>query len=250
LADGGNIRRAAVVAVFAAWGSAFAAHPLQTEDTGTQGTGRIELENGLSWLNAGAGRVFTYQPQVSVGLSPSIDLIVQPSWLSARRDGEGGTHGAGDTNLDAKWRFFSAAPSSLAIRAGVTLATNQEGLGLPHGKFSAHALGVLSFDAAPFTVHANLGATQNPRDIAVRARIGRASTALMWAARQGLLLTAEAGVASNPDPARNSWPGMLLGAAIYTVRPGIDVDIGYRSSVRAATPAHEVQLGFTCRFSL
>ncbi len=122
----GDIRRCAIVAFE---GIAHAAHPLLTEDTGTQGSGNVEVENGLSWNRTGAATAFMYRPQLSLGLSPTFDLIVQPSWLSSRSEGSVAAQGWGDTNLDAKGRFFGDVPMSLAIRAGVTLATNQRGLG-------------------------------------------------------------------------------------------------------------------------
>ncbi len=105
--------------------------------------------------------------------------------------------------------------------------------------------------AAPLTLHANLGLTQNPAQTGERSRVGRVSTAVMWAAQQRLTWLVDAGVESNPDPARRSWPGTLLVGAIYTIRPGMDVDAGYRSSVgrSTTTSTHETLLGFTYRFS-
>jgi hypothetical protein len=174
---------------------------------------------------------------------------LQPSWLTSRDEGTATVRGWGDTNLDAKWRFFGEAPLSFALRAGAALPTNQRGLGLPHGKVSAHALLVATLDAAPFTLHGNLGLTWNPSGIGERTRVGRVSAALMWAADERLTLTVDGGAESNPDPARGSWPATLLVGAIYTIRPGLDVDIGYQSSVRAAVPTREWLVGLTYRFA-
>jgi len=249
LADSKRVAAWVIVAGMAVDGAAFAAHPLQTEDTGTQGTGNVEFENGLLRSRAGASKTFVYQPQLSYGASPTLDLIVQPSWLTNRDEGSATVRGWGDTNLDAKWRFFGAAPLSFALRAGATLATNQRGLGLRHGEVSAHALLVATFDAAPFTLHGNLGLSRNPNGTAGRTWVRRVSAALMWAADERLTLTVDGGTESNPDPARGPWPATLLVGAIYTIRPGLDVDIGYQSSVRAAVPTREWLVGLTCRFA-
>lgn len=230
-------------------GSAQAAHPLQTEDTGTQGAGNVELENGLSWSRAGSARAFAYQPQISYGVTPTFDLIVQPSWLHNRDEGSATVRGFGDTNLDGKWRFFGDAPLSFAVRAGVTLATSQNELGIPHGKVAAHAILATTYDAAPFTVHGNLGLTQNPSGTGERRRIARVSGALMWAASEQLTLTVDGGAEANADLTRSSWPAALLVGAIYTIRPGLDVDIGYQSSVRAAVTTREWLVGLTYRFA-
>ena len=77
-------RVSAAIAALLVATRAFAAHPLQTEDTGTQGAGNLELENGLAWSRFDGGRLFSYQPQFSFGAAPTFDLIVQPSWLAAR----------------------------------------------------------------------------------------------------------------------------------------------------------------------
>ena len=231
-------------------GTARAAHPLQTEDTGTQGVANFELENGLTWSRTGSARDFIYQPQVSYGLTSAVDLIGQPSWIN-RRDENGSTSRAvGDTNLDAKWRFFGSAPLSLAIRAGLTLATSGGDLGNPHGKVAAHGLIAATYDAAPFTVHANLGLAQTPNDSGQRTQIATASAAFMWAVSEQLILTADGSSTSNPDPRRKSWPSTLLAGVIYTIKPGLDADIGWQSSLGPIVTTRQWLVGLTYRFAL
>ena len=241
---------ALIVGWMACAGMAQAAHPLQTEDTGTQGTGNIEFENGLTWSRTGNTKDFSYQPQVSYGLTPALDLIGQPSWLIHRDESGATVRDFGDTNLDAKWRFFGSAPLSLAVRAGVTLATSGQGLGNPHGKVATHALIAATYDAAPFTTHFNLGLAQNPSGTDERKRIASTSAAFMWAVNEQLILTVDGSVAQNPSPARKAWPGTLLGGAIYTIKPGLDADIGWQSSLGAAPTTRQWLLGLTYRFAL
>src|SRR5690349_4529248 len=76
-----------------------AGHPMLTEDTGTQGSGNAELELGFSWASDAGNRYFVFQPQLSFGATPTLDLIVQPSWLSNDFGGGGNVSGYGDTNL-------------------------------------------------------------------------------------------------------------------------------------------------------
>jgi len=232
-------------------GPARAAHPLQTEDTGTQGKGNLELENGLDRIRNGDGsRDFSYQPQLSYGLVPAVDLIVQPSWLTHRDPGGPTRRSAGDTNLDAKWRFFGSAPWSLAVRAGVTLATSNQGLGQPKGTVASHGLLALTLDAAPLTAHFNVGMAENPNDAGQRRRIASTSAALMWQASDALILTVDGSLQSNPDSARKTWPGLLLGGAIWTLQPGLDLDIGWQRSYGPAQPARrDLLMGLTWRFA-
>ncbi|MEX8518490.1 MAG: hypothetical protein AB3X44_08245 [Leptothrix sp. (in: b-proteobacteria)] len=231
-------------------GAAFAGHPLQTEDTGTQGVGKVELENGLSWSNTAGTQLFAFEPQVAYGLTPTVDLIVQPSWLRSRDESGLTVRGWGDTIVDGKWRFVDDEALSFAVRAGVSLATSQNGLGIEHGKVSTHAVLVATYEAAPFTVHGNLGLTQNPGGTEERTLIGRVSGALTWAANDALTLAVDAGAESNPDPTRRVWISSLLAGAIYTLRPELDVDVGYQSSLNAPINTHVWLVGLTYRFAL
>jgi hypothetical protein len=226
-----NSQRSVATTVLAALGlagAAHAAHPLATEDTGTQGAGNVEFENGLSRARSGGTRVVAYQPQLSYGSLPALDVIVQPVWLSSKADGAGTVRGLGDTNVDVKWRFSGAAPLSLGVRAGVMFATSQHGLGLPHGDVSPHALLVATYDAAPYAVHGNVGVTYNPQNSGSREWVGRVSGALMWAGSEQLTLTAEVEAQANADPARKAWQGAWLAGVIYTIRPGLDLDGGFQ----------------------
>ena len=225
-------------------GPAFAAHPLQTEDTGTQGQGNVEIENGLAWARAGGARSFVFQPQLSYGLTPELDLIVQPSWQR-----QTGLRGWGDTNLDMKWRFFGAAPWSLGLRAGAALPTGDSRLGSPHGRPAAHGLLVATYDEAPWTVHANLGLDRNPESAGGRRTVYRASAAVMRAVSERLIWTMDAAASSDPDPRRSAWPATLLAGVIYSVTPGLDADMGYQLSANARPQTRQWLLGLTFRFA-
>jgi hypothetical protein len=88
-----------------------AAHPMLSEDTGTQGKGNVELELGLASSRDGDTRAFEFGPQLSYGVAGSVDLIVRPAWLEVRDTAAAGGRrdtGVGDTALDFKWRFREA----------------------------------------------------------------------------------------------------------------------------------------------
>ena len=230
--------------------AAFAAHPLQTEDTGTQGAANVEIENGLSRARLAATTLTVYQPQVSVGLATTVDAIVQPSAVWRQAPGLPERSGLGDTNIDAKWRFWGSDPWSFAIRAGVLAPTAQRGLGLPHGEPSEHALLVATWDGTPTTVHANLGLTRVPRAPGARATVAHLSAAVMQQAGERLVLAADTEIDQDPDPARRAWPGSLLAGAIWTARPGLDLDVGWQRSFSAQPVVRQWMAGLTWRFAL
>src|SRR5438876_1731681 len=98
---------------------AFAAHPMLSEDTGTQGAGRFELELGTAITRDRETRSFEFGPQLSYGIGQTVDLIVRPTWLDIRETAGGGhERGTGDTALDVKWRFFAVDVISFGVRAG------------------------------------------------------------------------------------------------------------------------------------
>jgi len=230
--------------------AAFAAHPLQTEDTGTQGVGNLEIENGLSRARFGSISQTIYQPQLSLGLAPTLDAIVQPAWIWQHAGGERAS-GMGDTNVDAKWRFWGSDPLSLAVRAGLLLATNEHGLGLAHGTSSEHALIALTWDHAPTSVFANVGVTVLPRAAMSPARrvMTSVSAAVLRQASDQLLLTIDATFGQSPNAHRDSWPGAVLVGAIWTARPGLDLDIGWQRSVDDTPVSRTWLAGLTYRFS-
>jgi hypothetical protein len=76
-----------------------AGHPLLSEDTGTQGKGNYELELGYDWSQQDGDHNSLLQPQLSWGVTPTIDVIAQPSLIIDDNNGQR-TTGAGDTNLD------------------------------------------------------------------------------------------------------------------------------------------------------
>ncbi|MFL6627982.1 MAG: transporter [Vitreoscilla sp.] len=241
---------AALVLAVAAPAS-FAAHPLQTEDTATQGVGNLEIENGLQRTRFDSITQTTYQPQLSLGLAATLDGIVQPAWIW-QRAGAQRESGMGDTNVDAKWRFWGSEPLSLAIRGGVMLATNEHGLGLTHGKTSEHAVLALTWDRAPTRVHVNVGGIVVPRAAASPARrvMASVSAAVMQQVDEHLTLTVDASFAQSPNPHKASWPGTVLAGAIWTVRPGLDVDVGWQRSIDDTPTARTWLAGLTYRFAL
>src|SRR5205085_8885357 len=102
------------------------AHPLISEDTGTQGSGRFELELGASRTPSGGGHALELDPQLSYGARADVDLILRASVLrltgGAAQDA-GHNAGFGPSALDFKWRAATRAALSLGLRAGLDLPT-------------------------------------------------------------------------------------------------------------------------------
>jgi len=245
------VGRAALAILLACAVDAFAAHPLLTEDTGTQGARRFELELGNTWTRDGGKRAYEFGPQLSYGVLPNLDGIVRPTWIALRTAGDGATtaRGAGDTAVDVKWRFYEAGAVSVATRAGIDAPTGDAARGLAAGKATYHVLAAVSVDAAPLALHANLGYTRARGDAVNRRDLFRASTAAVMTIDSGWqMLLYDIAVDSNPERAQSTPPGVVRIGAIYTVRPGCDVDVGYQARLNHAAPTRVLLAGLTVRW--
>ena len=128
--------------------SAFAAHPLVTDDTGTHGPGRYQLElNGeFSTDRQVSGGITTRADGsqlaaiISAGLGETVDLVVGIPWQWTREKQNNalltGGNGVGDASLEIKWRFFEREGCSLAVKPGMTVPTGDEERGFGTGRIS------------------------------------------------------------------------------------------------------------------
>jgi hypothetical protein len=229
-----------------------AAHPLITEDTATQGSGKFELEIGNAWTRDGPDRSFELGPQLSYGVLPQLDAILRPTWLDQRSTIDGDSvhaRGAGDTAADLKWRFFQRDKLSLAVRAGVNAPTGDADRGLGSGKPTYHGLLAASIDLAPFALHSNIGYTRNRADPMERRDLFHASAAAVSTVdATWRLLLAELAADTNVDTTRSVWPVVARVGAIYTVKKGFDIDIGYQTRLNRAAARQVLLLGLTARW--
>jgi hypothetical protein len=227
--------------------TAFAGHPMLSEDTGTQGRGNAELELGYAWSRQDSTDVFLFQPQLSLGAWAPFDFILQPSYTVIQTPDGHREEGLGDTNLDFKWRFYGSAPWTLAVRGGLELPTAHGDLGLPHNRVSGHGLLVITGDFQPFAVDINLGFTRSPALLNTRPNLWHYSTALSYQANERMFVILDTSLDSNSDSTRATPPLVTLFGFIYTIRPGLDVDLGYRQGLNPDAPEHQFLLGITYR---
>ena len=244
--------RAGLLLILALPMTVHAAHPLISEDSATQGRGKFELEIGNAWTRDGSDRSFELGPQLSYGILPQLDAILRPTWLDQRSTINGEVvhaRGAGDTAADLKWRFFERDKLSLAVRAGVNAPTGDANRGLGSGKPTYHGLLVASIDLAPFALHANLGYTRNRADPTERRDLYHVSAAAVWTLNEAWrVLLAELAGDTNVDNTRSVWPAVARVGAIYTIKKGFDIDIGYQTRLNHEAASQILLIGLTARW--
>ncbi len=123
----------------------FAAHPLVTDDTGTQGKGKFQFElNGSYGRNKDNG-VATKTTQISTaltyGLSDTADIVFTLPYEHIKKEDSGVVtkgDGISDISFEIKWRFYEKDGLSFGFKPGFALPTGDEGKWLGACKAAYH----------------------------------------------------------------------------------------------------------------
>ena len=237
----------------AASGTAWAAHPLQTDDTGTQGTGGWQLEVNTDRTQSRPGGVRRSDQQLnttlSYGLTDQLDLAINQPYSWQRPGDAAHSHGVNDASLGLKWRMLDNAHGwTLALRPTLTLATGSTRQGLGNGRSTLGAELLSALEMGPWQWLANAGFTYNDNTTGDRKQLWNASTALLYNWGSSWTFAAEwtaARNASHSSPA--SLHTALLGV-IYHHGDKTDIDLGLRRNWQHSVQATTVGVGLTQRW--
>lgn len=236
---------------------AFAAHPLITDDAGTQGKNKLQLEVvGEYSRSEDAGVVEkTFvgptMPVLSVGLLDSLDLVTGVSYQRTTvEDSQSKLTSAGATDIavDVKWRFYEDGGLSLALKPGFTLPTGDDRKGLGAGLSTQHLLAIATMKAGAWSLHANAGWTRNANRAGDREGLWHASAAVARPLTRGLTAAVDLGADANPDPAFRRNPVYALAGLVYAVSEKLDLDAGVKRGFNAPGTAYSILAGMTVRF--
>lgn len=230
-----------------------AAHPLITEDTGTQGKGSFQLEltheqGRLRQTGANEYEALT-SAVLSYGVMDSLDAIIALPYL--RIDYSGNTppaSGVGDVGFDIKWRFYEQGPLSLALKPGITFPNGDEAQGLGTGKHGWGIFVIGSYESGPWAVHLHLGSFQNHNVVDERVHLWHASAALVRHMGEDLKLILDAGIDSHTERGASSDPVFLIAGLIWSLHKNFDIDAGYKLESSDSARAHTLLAGLTWRW--
>lgn len=243
-------------AVFLGWvAAADAAHPLLTEDTGTQGEGNRQIELMLDRTRDHAAGTTVRELQAAVVLSYGVlenaDLQLGLPHVRQHTHDAVGRHagqGLADASLELKWRFFEREALSLGLKPGITLPTGDENRGRGSGCATWGALEILSYEPGPLAFHSHLGYRRNNNSVGDRTSLRHVSGALAWKATERLKLVADVSADTNPDRAgRGSLRYRILGL-IYSPTPSFDLDAGLKHGHGRAATDRAFLIGATLRW--
>lgn len=230
---------------------AHAAHPLNTDDTATQGAGQHQLEVNSDRLyqaetktNVGA-LIYTY------GLRSNLDLFVNAPVTASSPSG------INDVTLGLKWQFFDQHETSAALRADLNLPSGDSAQGLGTGRTSAALTVIGSHAIGRWNTHANIGVAMNryalitDRDTK-RLFVWRASVAALYAVTPHWRLVVDTGISQNSERFNSALPAYVLTGAIYSPSSYLDFDAGLRFGIGCKGCAdridRQIGAGVTWRF--
>ena len=238
------------------WG----AHPLITDDTGTQGKGKFQIEvsgqydsdketvNGAS-LESTGGQVAT---TLSYGIIENADLVLSLpyQWGKGKEDGVTvyDEKGISDTTVEVKWRFYEKDGLSLALKPGVRIPTGNDEKGLGAGKTGYHVFLIGSKEAAPWAFHVNAGYIGNENKADEEKNLWQASLAATYEAIKGLKVVGNIGIERNRDKTADKDPAFFLGGIIYSISDSFDIDFGVKYGLTAPETDWSVMVGTAFRF--
>ena len=239
-----------------AWG----AHPLITDDAGTQGKGKFQVEvngqydsdketvNGVSAESTG-GQVAT---TLSYGFIDNADLVLglPYQWGKVKEDGVtlSDEKGVSDMTFEVKWRFFEKDGLSLALKPGVRIPTGNVEKGLGAGRTGYHAFFIGSKEAAPWAFHVNVGYIGNENKADEEKNIWHASLATTYEVIKNLKVVGNVGIERNPDKAADKDPAFFIGGVIYSLSESLDIDVGVKYGLTAAETDWSLMAGMAFRF--
>lgn len=222
-----------------------AAHPLITEDTGTQGSGGWQLEVfGEDGKARGTGaRLERQDAALSYGIAETADVQLGLPW-----NRHAGGRGSGDVSLDLKWRFLVRGPLSLGLKPGITLPTGDEGKGLGAGRVGWGSLLILSYDLESWAIHAHAGYKRNRNSLGERESLEHLSGAITAQAAPSVKVVVDFSSTTSADRSESGPDRYLVFGAIWSVHKDLDLDFGLKVGAGGAALDEALLLGLTARW--
>jgi len=216
-------RGSLVVAVFlfAAATAARAAHPLITEDTGTQGTGKQQLEVNVNRFDFSESRWRSLWGMTwSYGVRENADLQIGIPYFAGL--------GKGDLAVDFKWRFWESGKLGLGAKPGFTLPTGDEEKRIGTGEKTYGATLFFSYEPDAWALHGQAGYRRFENVLDLRKDIWQYSGSFWLKPIEGLKLVSDLAFTTDPRVEVRTWIRTFILGVIYSPVKNFDVDAGIR----------------------
>jgi hypothetical protein len=243
----------------------FAAHPLITDDTGTQGKGKFLFElngqTGHETERSGAEtgtnvtareRETELKAAFTYGVIDNVDVILTLPYEWKKTEIGDATvsdvSGIADISVEVKWRFFEKDGLSFAVKPGITLPAGDKDKDLGTGRATGTVYLITTKEIDPWAFHLNLGYIRNENKVDEREDIWHASLAGEFKITKKLKFVADIGAERNTDKVSDTDPAFLLGGFIYTLKENMDIDFGVKAGLNKAEADMTYMAGIALRF--
>ncbi len=249
----------------------YAAHPLITDDTGTQGKGNFQIEVNSEFstdeervFDEDTGEAVTGKTTggevasiLSYGLTDDIDVVLGVPYVWAKTEIDGDVDsdedGISDISIELKWRLHEKDSLGFALKPAVILPTGDDEKGLGNGKASYGLMFITTKEIEPWAFHLNLGYMHNEYKLeedrdANRKGIWHASLATQAEVLKDLTAVVNIGVETNPDKKSNKHPAFLLGGVICSIKENFDIDAGIKAGLNKPETDLTFLAGMAVRF--
>ena len=235
--------------------SVFAAHPLNTEDTGTQGRGNFQLEVNFEHshqdYNDSHSNSTIKAATLSYGLNDDIDIMFtlpHTDATSVEADEHVHNHGYNDRALDLKWRFYEEDGVSFALKPEITFPTGDHNQGLGEGKHT-YALAIINtIELNPWQINWHVNYRRNHNLEGEREHLWHYSVSALRQFGDTLRLVVDVGSDTAPVKTDNHDTHYIVLGAIYSPSTRFDLDVGIRKEINGAAISHTFMAGVAVRW--
>lgn len=248
-----GMEAALLVLVFS--GVSFGAHPLITDDTGTQGRGKFQLELNHEFnhedTNGVEESLYNVSTILSYGVIDSMDFVVGlPYQFITTKEGGVKTreNGISDMSLELKWRFFEREGLSLALKPGLSIPTGDDEKSLGTGKVGGGLQFIATKEIEPWAFHFNAGYKRNETTVEEQTDLWNVSLAAERGVCKWLRVVANVGAERNTDRTDDTPAAFLLGGLIFALTENLDLDIGVKGGLSEPEADYALLAGIAFRF--
>lgn len=243
--------------------TAFAAHPMITDDAGTLGKGTIQIElNGDIGTdrNTNAGHTTYNSSQVAASIGVGVTDKIDVTFGYTRPWGDGdvdGTafhdNGSNDFSFSMKWQIYEQEGFSFALKPQIGYS---HVVGIPENDYtiSSGLNLILTREFEPFALHCNVGYSYNGYNLAPdrdanRSSIWNASLAGTYdVIKETLKLAADFGATTAEDKTVNEMLVYGLAGFIYSANKNIDLSAGVKVGLTEPETDLTGTFGLTLKF--
>jgi hypothetical protein len=237
----------------------WAALPLITDDTGTQGKGKFQVEASGAWSTQQTTENVQERREINsiadftltAGISEAVDLAVDVPYIWSNINAEDHitkNEGFADLIVAAKWRFYSKKKVSIAIKPGILLPTGNEDKGLGTGNVGYLVTLISTVQLEPWEFDLNLAYYDLENRVDERNNIWFTSLAAHFKIAEAWAIVGEAGASRNAEKDDGTDPAFAQIGLIYSPKEFLDLSAGLLMGLNSAEVDEAIRLGLTVRF--